>query len=271
MSDTVPFDLVAGHLTRVPVTLDDRRPASFVLDTGIGLTVVAERVRAELGHPPSGAEHAGRRMSGQEIVVPLTELNALTLGTRRRERPEVGCFDLSALGDIDGFLSLTFFDGAPVTLDYVRSVVVLEDARSLRAREHRGRAVPAEVRRDGPSTEVYVDLTLPSGAAEHVEVDTGSDLLILHNRYLAELRRADGATEPTRREGIDETGHPYVRLSAELPGTIRLGERATTGQLDPRVIFQEIIHDGLIGRDFLRAFAVTFDLARGRLIVGPPG
>ncbi len=40
-------------------------------------------------------------------------------------------------------------------------------------------------------------------------------------------------------------------------------------QPDPDVMFQRIIHDGLLGDTFLRRFAVTYDIAGSRLIFTP--
>ena len=275
MSTTVPFRLLGGHLTLVPVTVDGLRPATFLLDTGMGLTVVSDRLRQELGHPLSGEQYTGRRMSGQAIPVPLTRLGSLAFGPKRLDRPVVGSYDLSGVtgldGEVDGFLSLAFFDGLPLTIDYLQGVVIVEDDVSLRARERAGASVPVEVRRDGPSVEVYLDLELPNGSVAHVEVDTGSDQLILHERYLAELGHPKETRAAERREGIDETGRPYIRYRAALAGRIRVRGRARLEQEDPVAIFQQIIHDGLVGREFLRAFAVTYDLARGRLIFGPTG
>lgn len=275
MSTTVPFRLLGGHLTLVPVTVDGLRPATFLLDTGMGLTVVSDRLRQELGHPLSGKQYTGRRMSGQAIPVPLTRLGSLAFGTKRLDRPVVGSYDLSGVtgldGAVDGFLSLAFFDGLPLTIDYLQGVVIVEDDDSLGARERAGVSVPVEVRRDGPSVEVYLDLELPNGSVAHVEVDTGSDQLILHERYLAELGQPKEPQAAERREGIDETGRPYVRYRARLAGRIRVRGCARLEQEDPVAIFQQIIHDGLVGREFLRAFAVTYDLARGQLIFGPTG
>ena len=274
MSATVPFRLVAGHLTVVPVTVDDRRAASFLFDTGIGVTVLDDRLRRELGHSLEPPPFVGRRMSGQALEIPLCRLDALSLGTRRLERPVAGSFDLSGFsvpeGPLDGFLSLSFFEGAPVTVDYVRGALTIEDDRSMRAREASGVSVPTEVRRDGPSVELFVDLELPGGSIARVEVDTGSDHLILHARYLPELGLGPGGPPMDVRKGTDETGRPYVRYATTLSGDVALHGHDSLRQAPPRAIFQEIIHDGLLGRDFLRAYAVTYDLAGHRLIFGAP-
>ena len=42
-------------------------------------------------------------------------------------------------------------------------------------------------------------------------------------------------------------------------------------QTDPEVIFQSIIHDGLVGDRFLRRFTVTFDIPGSSLVLGEPG
>jgi Aspartyl protease len=42
-------------------------------------------------------------------------------------------------------------------------------------------------------------------------------------------------------------------------------------QHDPRVMFQKIIHDGLIGDTFLRNFVTTYDLANSQMIFAPRG
>ena len=73
----------------------------------------------------------------------------------------------------------------------------------------------------------------------------------------------------TSREGVDETGHAYVRYDARLPGAVHLAAAPETAQVGPRVIFQEIVHDGLVGADFLYRYRFSFDLAGERMVLGP--
>lgn len=39
-------------------------------------------------------------------------------------------------------------------------------------------------------------------------------------------------------------------------------------QTEPEVVFQRIIHEGLVGDAFLRRFTVTYDVPRERVICG---
>lgn len=212
-------------------------------------------------------------MSGQQVTVPMSTLVSLKLGDHTGTNVPVGVFDLApGLEGIEGFVSLTNFRSAPVTIDYEAGVIVIEDERSLAGRAAHGTPVAIEVHQDGPySTDVYLDLTLPGGRSASVEVDTGSDILILNQPFAAQ-NGIDLAAEGTRKlSGQDETGHEYTRYFTTLPGDISLTPAPAFRQHDPQVWFQEIIHDGLIGDTFLRNFVTTYDLANSRMIFASRG
>lgn len=73
----VLFDRVQ-HLIRVPVKLagDTYR---FLVDTGIGVTVVSNAVAARSDVQPTGETFAAQRMSGQVVEVPLVRLPSVDL------------------------------------------------------------------------------------------------------------------------------------------------------------------------------------------------
>jgi hypothetical protein len=253
----VPFAYLL-HLVTVPVTLNGEE-ATFVLDSGIGLTIVRDPAACTL----TGATFTGRRMSGQEVTVPLGIAPSLAFGGIARRDVEVGLLDMDGfppeLDHIAGFLSLAYFADTPFTVDYGRRVVSAGTRRD-------GTTVPVRVDRDGPSVCVYMPLTLPDGRSIEVEVDMGSDSLILDERF-AEL----GAGEVRRVDGTDETGNRYTRRFATLRGRIHPAGAPELGQDDPDVMFQRIIYDGLVGDAFLRRFAVTFDIPRAALALAPAG
>lgn len=237
--------------------------APFVFDSGIGVTLLSAAFAERAGVTVSGTTFTGRRMSGQEVSVPLGVASAIEVGAFRRDDATVGVRDLGAmppeLAGLGGFLSLDAF-GEAVTVDYSR--------RELQAESVAGVEVPLELRRDGPSLDAYMTLTLPSGADILAEVDMGSDALVLDER-LSEDVGVD-LSDPTleRREGVDETGNPFVRTFAVAHGSVQPRGAPALAQPDPPVMFQSIIHDGLVGHAFLSRFpAVTWDLVGSRLIV----
>ena len=267
-----PFDRI-HHLVTVPVLVGGRKTSRFVLDTGIGLTLLSESLCAAIGCETNGSTFTGRRMSGQEVTVPLADAPSLSIGGVTRRDHVVGIIELNGfppeLGAVDGFLSLAFFEATPFTVDYTRGEVVVESAASADERARDGTAVAVRVARDGPAVDAFVQLDLPGGTTIEVEIDMGSDSLILDERLAAgvgvDLRRDD----VRRVESSDETGQPYTRSFTRLDGAINATGAPSVAQPDPDVMFQRIIYDGLVGDAFLRRFTVTYDVPRERMIFGP--
>jgi Aspartyl protease len=263
---SVPFRYF-HHLLTVPVVVDGSRESRFVLDTGIGLNLVSQALAAEVGCEPTGETYRGKRMSSQEVEVPLARLGSLRFAGVEAKDVEVGIFDFGALGDgVEGFLSLTFFAGAPFTVDYGGGTVVVEDEASLAARHGRGTAVQVRIEDDGHALGVHLPLTVPGHSSLEVEVDTGSDTLILDERLAAAAGIALEGDGMRRVDGEDETGHAYTRVFTRLPGTIHPSGAPALAQHDPDVMVQRIIYDGLVGDAFLRRFAVTYDLPRAEMV-----
>jgi predicted aspartyl protease len=246
--------------------------AKFIFDTGIGLNLISEDLAAKVGCRPDGSTFTGRRMSGHAVTVPLGSLSSLQVGPRLMRDVPVGIFDMHAmagLGDVAGFISLSCFRTTPVTVDYRAGLLIVEDEASLAQRAAAGTPVSVHVRYEGCSTDLMLGIDLPNGEAVSVEVDTGSDVLIL-NESRAGDAGIDLRDEKIQRvSGTDETGNEFVRYFADLPGDVAVSGAPSIRVTDPRVMFQRIIYDGLVGNQFLCGFTTTYDLARSRMIFAP--
>jgi hypothetical protein len=248
-----------AHLVTVPVTLNGVK-RTFVLDSGIGFDMVRDSVP---GCEPTGVTYTGKRMSGQKVTVPLGVAPSLAFAGSEHRDAQVGLLDMrgfpDALAHVDGFLSLARFPTEPLTVDYLRKLVAP-------GKWVDGVAVPCRVERDGPAVSLFMPLVLPDGRTVELEVDMGSDVLILDDRFV-DLGRGD----MRRVDGTDETGHRYTRRFGSLGGSIHPPGAPQLAQADPDVMFQSIVYDGLVGRRFLERFAVTFDVAGAALVLGGPG
>jgi hypothetical protein len=264
---TVPFRYVE-HLVTVPVTLD-KTEATFAFDTGIGVTCLSTTLAKRVGWQPNGSTFTGRRMSGQEISAPLGSVSSLSVGAYRRDDPVVAIFDFgeeAGLGEIQGFVGLDCFRSLAVTFDYPAGEIFIEDADSLAARAQVGMAVPVRPELGEHLVEVFLSLEVSGRRSILVEVDTGSDSLILNQALAAELGVDLSAAGMRRVDGLDETGHTYTRYFGQLAGEVSVSGAAAISQTDPMVMIQEIIYDGLVGDGFLRNFVVTYDLPNSRMI-----
>lgn len=264
----------AGHLLRVPVVVNGRA-TTFIFDTGIGITLVDDDLIEGWGIAPVGS-YTGKRMSGQAISVPLATVPWLSVAGVRRSDARVGVWDMKgflpdtpAFKGVEGFLSLNAFLETPVTLDYGRGKLIVEDEASLAARVVAGAVVPLEVKRDGPCVTIFFDLAVPGGPPAHVELDLGGGRLTLDARFMQRLGIDPAGADVKRVEKRDETGYDYTRHFTRFDGPIAPVAAPAYEQRGVQVLFQKIIYDGLIGDEFLRQFTVTLDLPRKRMILGP--
>jgi Aspartyl protease len=257
-----PFDYL-HHLVTVPVRADGR-DTRFILDSGIGLTLVTDRFAERLGLEAGPETFTGRRMSGQAVALPLATLPSLSCDGLRRDGVQVGVLDTSGfppeVAELDGFLSLAFFAEAPFTVDYARRVVRTGPVPAS------GTEVEIRIESDGPDVTAFMPLVLPTGRTIEVEVDMGSDVLILHDDLADEVGVALDDPRLEVVEGRDETGHAYTRRFGTARGRIHPAGAPAIAQDDPDVMFQAIRYDGLVGDAFLRRFVVTFDIPARRIV-----
>lgn len=259
----VAFDRVQ-HLTRVPVRVAGES-TRFLVDTGIGITVVSSAFAARSDVCPTGGTFTGRRMSGQVVHAPLVRLPALRVGDYTVDGHLAGVADLGSdhgpMG-FSGILGPGFFEEHVVTTDPDEMTLTVEAATSADAD---GDVVRVDVRRDGPSVDPFAELVLPNGRTIWVEIDSGSANLILATRYLEDCGLQIDSPSLETTTGTDETGHRWTRRRATVTGRVHLTDAPRTAQENPRVQFQDIIHDGLIGTDYLERYRFSLDVTGARL------
>ena len=266
---TIPVDTI-DHFDVIPVRVNDAIETRMILDTGIGLTVLSKELCARARCETSG-QYTGRRMSGQSISVPLARVASMTVGTHRAAAVQVGVIDAAALlpPGVDGIVSLGLFEHVPFTVDHVGRTLTIEDLTSLKRRRESGQVVPVRIERDSASVTLFMSMEVPNGPPLELEIDTGSRSLILDERYMSRLGIRRDSPSVKRVEGTDETSHTYVRYFTTIAGSIHPTGAPSLRQTNPKVMFQQIIYDGLVGRGFLESFAVTYDLPGSQIVLGP--
>ncbi len=123
----VPFEYVAGHFLVVRVRVADSIDTRFVLDTGIGVNLISDKLCEQLACQRRGS-HTGKRMSGQDVSIPLATLGSIALGDHRATDVQVGTFDFEARGfgidpsiwrsqeDETGYAYTRFFAKEPIAV-----------------------------------------------------------------------------------------------------------------------------------------------------------
>jgi hypothetical protein len=253
----------------VSVRINDTIDARMTFDTGVGLTAVSKQL-CERSSCKIGGTYTGRRMSGQGLTVQLARIGSLTVAGQRDSDVQVAVFDATGWlpAGIDGILSLRFFQHRPFTIERGGKNLIIEDRTSLDRRRATGAAVPVRIDDDGVSVTVSMSLEVPRGPPARVEIDTGSYGLILDERYMSRLGVNAASPSVKTVRGKDESLHEYVRTFASIDGSIYPTGAPRMKQENPRVMFQKIIHDGLVGVSFLTGFSVTYNLPESQIILG---
>jgi gag-polyprotein putative aspartyl protease len=267
---TVSFDRVQ-HLVRVPVELAGDRHR-FLVDTGIGVTVVSSAVAARHDVRWTGETFTAQRMSGQVLQSPLVRLPPLKLGKYAVDA-HIAC--VADLGDVDGpagfagILGPGFFENHVTTTDPDAMSFTVQPSASFQ--KDNGYEIPLEMRRHDVSVDPFARLVLPSGREVCVEVDTGSRNLILDTRFMPDCGVRIESPGVLTKIGTDETGYQWTRRWATVSGEVYFAAAPETAQAGARVQFQGIIYDGLVGTDYLERYRVTFDVSGSRLVLSPRG
>lgn len=269
-SNTVPFEYRGGHLLCVPVKINNSVETKFILDTGAGVNVISSKLAKQLACKSSGL-HSGKRMSGQLLTMKICRLKKLRFGSAEHKNVPAAIWNTDDLfghdkefAGVQGIISLEFFRKQAFTIDYKNSQIILESKETLQQRQKGAARSSVKIEpRFGVECGIKIPVTIPKFPKLMAEVDTGSSSLILDYRYLKALniRRA----KIKREYGKDETGHAYMRYFTTLPGAVCLKEAPAIKQESPAVMFQKIIHDGLIGDTFLKQFTVSFDLEHSQM------
>jgi hypothetical protein len=273
VADETGFSFFEKDFLLVKVTINGSIEANFIIDTGIGITVISKSLCKKINCVVKG-EHTGKRMSGQSVRIPMSSVQSIALAGKTENGFPVGIFDVEALmpgSNIDGFLSLGFFKNFPHTVVYSKNVIRFETEESLKRVREKGVVVNVSPDQQGDSFGVFMPLVLPNKETIKAEVDTGSQSLILHERYMGGLGVKKTAPSVKRKEGKDETGHSYVRYYSSVKGPIHLVGAENMKMESPSVMFQKIIYDGLVGFYFLREFDVTYDLRNLQMVFNKHG
>jgi predicted aspartyl protease len=266
-SQAVPFHYIAQGFIVVPVQINDGPTYDFLLDTGAGTLIVDKSIAKQA---PSQPNFVGRRMSGQALSLPMVRLSKVTMAGHSVRDISSAVFDLNQMlpgFNIKGVISLAFFKEIPFTIDYGKFRVEFESPDSLNLIRAAGHSVTIKAEVDGPSLDVHMPLILPSGKMIVTEVDTGTPgAMILNQNLMDELKVSPVDKGVKWQTGTDETGHQYTRYYVNIKGSPHIPGTESINLENPRVQFQEIIYDGLVGQMFLNKYRVTFDLPGSAMI-----
>jgi len=248
-----------GNYLLVEAKWDRNGPYHFLIDTGSSVNLVTPALARRYPGPEVAPVATRVRVAGADGRVselPRGSLRRLELGGARFEDVDVLIHDCAAISahlgvGIDGVLGFPLFRETLLTLDYPRSRVSLQPARS--ATEVPGTTVPFDDARKTPV------ITVKLGDRSLVAlVDSGSDAWFSLNPLgVSPVFSAGPALGAT----IGTLGGEHTQKVGRLAETLVIG-----GQSFERPIVELTDELSSIGGGVLRNFSVTFDQLRERVV-----
>jgi hypothetical protein len=261
-----------GHMLKIEVNVSGKE-TFFIFDTGIGVNLISKSLCADLGCKITGST-TGKRMTGQELTVPMSKVESLKVANVQSTRVDTGVWDFKQLlpntpefNKVQGYLSLNFFDKQPFTIDYTKNLLIIEDDESLNERIKQGTTVPISKRYQGSALTIHVPVKSPINKTLDMQLDLGTDILTISDKYLGDFKPYFDKTTVKTQSIKDETGFNRNRVFVKLNGDVGLLSKNLRSQKGPKVMFQRIIYDGIIGNNFFKDRVVTYDLKNSRLII----
>jgi Aspartyl protease len=233
-------------LWKVHVTIKGK-PGDFLLDTGGGVTLLAEEfskgIDCKFWGRTTGFNMFGKRSDGPHCDNVLIKADDVALTP-----VNVGKIDFGDQfpGDKnpDGLLSLDAFDGKAFTLDQTAGTLTIETSASLAKRTKGMKELPFRISRECSARCLSAFVGVPTAEGmTWLILDSGAGGVSLISRDHARLFGLD----PESKE---------QRLKYEVaPGLL----------VDSPVVVTDMIMDGNLGQPFMSQYVITFDLAKGRL------
>lgn len=251
---SIPLQSFGGRPV-VAVTIADRGPFPFILDTGAMITVVDETLASELGLPLVGEIAVGSPAGDAPIMAKMARIESLGVGDLVAEGVACVIMDLASVLEGPeaprGVLSTAIFSGYLAVLDFAQERLVVRE----------GELPPAngsdifDFAGSLPSVPISV-----AGVAMKVHLDTGAPYgFSLPGRYMKELPLASDPAVVGHGRTVDAE---MIMMGATLSGTVTLGRFTFE---NPELSFNDRVPIGTIGGDLLSRFTVTVDHANDRL------
>jgi hypothetical protein len=231
-------------------------PKRFLFDTGGGISVVSPSITGALGCKPWG-QVTGFREKGDRVDAPRCDDARIEASGVALHVPTATVVDFSAIGllpkdapPIAGSIAMDMFAGRIITLDLAHRRLIVETPASARARIAGAKEIPVRFERDagGLALTPLVPVKTPEGLA-WMFLDCGSDAPMIVGSHVA------------KDLGLDPDNKHAQPISVELQGGIPIQSKAA--------VQEGLIVDGNIGEPIMRAWVLTFDLARQRLWIAP--
>ena len=269
--DEIPFELLpSGHIL-VKAKVDNVQ-GNFIFDTGAGVTTFTKAFFKKLVHTTlEDGGYTAFRATGERADLDLYRVADFELGSLKRINEEISYVDMD-LGDIEGIISLKFFESRPFTIDFEKKVLRLELPTTLAQIKRTAKKLPIQLEQSREKSltifsyfkindKLNLQLALDAGA--------GKDVYRLNPKYLKALNIdiSDTLQVKTIQKKSEFNKEFVSSIYKTRLKSLAAADQPTIDVKDFPVQFVDgLIYDGIIWINWLGK-RITFDLQDKALLV----
>jgi hypothetical protein len=277
----IPFELHA-NLIIVPVRINKSNTLRFILDTGVGSTILTDAsIAQKLGMKSVRKMKIEGVGNGQAIAADVTIGNLLTMGKMCSFKHNIVVMDNNILQlselvgtQIHGIFGYEIFNKFVVTIDFQNQLLTLTLPEKYQYKAKKGDKLPIVIEKTKP----YLDaVTVVSNDRElpiRVVLDTGAGHALMLNTSVNNLQLPQKVIKAQLGVGLAGVINGHIgRLPKVRIGNYELTDVLTTFP-DSSAFGMKISENlpqrqGNLGGELIRRFKVTFHYEAGYIVLKP--
>lgn len=266
----ITFEGIPGDTAVIVPVQIDGETVRLILDTGAGIDIISTKVAQRHGVKLT-AKQTGHRLNGDPMTIEMGKVRSISFAGINHTESMVGplaYFDtLSKQMNIQGLLSLKFFENIPFTIDYPNKLVILETADSLSKRRAAGVRASLVLSEEFPGAldaqlEILIDGRYPLRAI----IDSGSAPTHIPLEYLKKMGLSEQDSKLKVKTFATIAGTKAEAKFLAAPGRVAIAGTNIKNDDSP-LRFEQGLKKGSIGGQFLSGYAVTFNLPDKEIIL----
>lgn len=269
--EVIPFQLTPnGHMI-VKVKLNNTHEGYFIFDTGAGGHVIGskflEKVKNDARYMGMGT---GFRHNGDRVDIAGYYIQSISMGALEQKNPLVGYFPLLDQYGVDGLISAKLYEHRPITIDYVKKEIRIENDKSLKRIEKSAASVPLYFHQmTDRFLDLFIELKINDQYTCQAEFDTGSGFAkpVLNPFYLDLLQIEPTSAEVRTHEVQDLTPGKNTSYDTKIASLSLSGSEKLRMEMADVSFKEKLIYDGLVSSLLFKDKVITIDIPGKKLWV----
>lgn len=269
-AEEYPLQITPEGFIFISVEIIEGEKSNFLFDTGAGLTVVSGKMFNKIKNISTesgvftGFRHDGDRLDGKLYTIPKMKLAGIT-----KENVELGVYPPLDAYNIEGLVSLKFFEDRAFTIDFKNSKLIIHDEKELKKLEKEGEKIEIYPVIHGKTA---IDVQIPlcvNGITMDAEFDTGSGYgtLILNPHFINKLKL-------TKEKCVTREYRKPISRMLTIDSCWKVSDINICGNSNDYKLNEfeatfrrDLIYEALIGSEIFRGKSVTIDIPNRQMIL----